>query len=39
LIATAPGSSLCIVHGEVETEPVRYVAYRSIAEVKVRLTA
>ncbi len=34
LIATAPGSSQCIIHGEVESEPTRYVSYRNIVEVK-----
>ncbi len=36
-IATAPGSSYCIIHRE--SEPVRYVAYRDMAEVKVQLPA
>lgn len=38
-IATAPDSSVCTIHGEVESEPVRFVAFRNIAEVKVRLSA
>ncbi len=37
--ATAPQSSHCIIHGESESEPVRYVAYRNMAEVKVQLPA
>lgn len=39
LIATAPGSSHCIIHGETESEAVRYVAYRNMAEVRVNLPA
>ena len=39
LIATAPQSSHCIIHGESESEPVRYAAYRNMAEVRVQLPA
>jgi hypothetical protein len=39
LIATAPGSSVCTIYGEVESEPARFVAFRNIVEVKVRLSA
>ena len=39
LLATAPGSPVCTIYGEVESEPACFVAFRNIAEVKIRLTA